>query len=223
VSYGKRSARNSRFRLYDIRVFINCPFDDAYKPIFDSIVFTVLHCGFRARCAIEIDDASQVRIERIFRIIEECRYGIHDLSRTELDRSTGLPRFNMPLELGMFLGAKRFGGGIHRRKACLIFDREAHRYQKFISDIAGQDIRAHGLDQARVISATRDWLRTCAGRAMPGGAEIRRQFRRFQGQLPLLGRELKLKPSEMTFNDFTNVATEWITKELALRRASSTR
>ena len=49
-------------------------------------------------------------------MIADCRYGIHDISRTELDRDSGLPRFNMPLELGIFLGAKRFGAEEQKRK-----------------------------------------------------------------------------------------------------------
>ena len=87
--------------------------------------------------------------------MEECRFGIHDLSRTQLDRRSRLPRFNMPLELGMFLAAKRFGVELQRRKNALILDRDRYRYQKFISDIAGQDIRAHDLGQAAAISVTR--------------------------------------------------------------------
>src|SRR5258708_5683890 len=108
-------AQSSRFNDYDISVFINCPFDRAYKPLFNSLVFATIYCGFRARCALEIDDGSQVRIDKIFAAIEECRFGIHDLSRTQLDNGTGLPRFNMPLELGMFLGAKRFGDRLQKR------------------------------------------------------------------------------------------------------------
>jgi len=48
----------------------------------------------------------------------------------------------MPLELGIFLGAKRFGGPKQKRKNCLILDREKYRYQQYCSDIAGQDIKA---------------------------------------------------------------------------------
>jgi hypothetical protein len=94
---------------YGGRVFVNCPFDESYLPIFNSIVFAVFDCGYQARCAKEIDDSGQVRIEKIFKIIAECRFGIHDISRTGLDLASGLPRFNMPFELGAFLGAKRFG------------------------------------------------------------------------------------------------------------------
>lgn len=42
----------------------------------------------------------------------------------------------MPLELGLFLGAKRYGTGKQRTKLCLILDRERYRYQKYCSDIA---------------------------------------------------------------------------------------
>jgi hypothetical protein len=129
-----RRRRNSRFGEYAINVFVNCPFDSAYRRMFRAIVFAVIHCGFRARCALEIDDSAEVRIDKIFKIVEECRYGIHDLSRTELDSRTRLPRFNMPLELGMFLGAKRFGVSLQRKKRCLVLDRAPHRYQKFISE-----------------------------------------------------------------------------------------
>ena len=46
---------------YDKRVFINCPFDAQYKPLFEAIVFAIHACGLRPRCALEIDDASEVR------------------------------------------------------------------------------------------------------------------------------------------------------------------
>lgn len=59
--------------------------------------------GFVARCALEEDDAGEFRLSKIERIIEECRFGINDLSAVALDVVTGLPRFNMPLELGLFL------------------------------------------------------------------------------------------------------------------------
>ena len=55
-------------------VFINCPFDSAYKPIFDAIIFAVSDLGFVARSALEIDDGAEFRLAKIERI-EECRYG----------------------------------------------------------------------------------------------------------------------------------------------------
>jgi hypothetical protein len=198
---------------YDISVFVNCPFDSGYRPLFRAIVFAIIHCGFQARCALEIDDAGQVRIEKILSIIDECRFGVHDLSRTELDQLSRLPRFNMPLELGLFLGAKRYGDGRHKRKVALIFDREPHRYQKFISDIAGQDIRAHRKKELDAITLTCEWLRSSAKRPIPGGALIGQRYRKFKGELPTLCKKLQLRRSEITFNDYSNIVTTWLAPE----------
>ena len=68
-------------------VFINCPFDDGYRPMFNALVFAIYDLGFVARCAREADDSGEVRIAKIERIIEECKFGIHDISEVTLDRS----------------------------------------------------------------------------------------------------------------------------------------
>lgn len=113
-------------------MFINCPFDDKYRALFHALIFGIYACGFRARSARELDDGGQTRIDKLYGLIDACRYGVHDLSRTELDKTHRLPRFNMPLELGIFLGAKRFGGRRQKEKRLLILDIEAYRYQKFV-------------------------------------------------------------------------------------------
>src|SRR6266852_3913264 len=191
---------------YAQRVFINCPFDSEYKPLFEAIVFAVLSCGFRPRCALEIDDSSEVRIDRIFKIIAECKYGIHDISRTQVTSASGLPRFNMPLELGMFLAAKRFGTGKQRRKVCLVLDTMPYRYQQFISDIAGQDIQVHNNSAREAITVVRNWLRNASrSTILPGGMEIYRRFQLFEQKLPALCVELKVQRNELTFNDSVSI------------------
>jgi hypothetical protein len=192
-------------------VFINCPFDAHYKELFEAIVFAVFACGFRPRCALEIDDGSQIRIEKIFNIISDCRFGIHDISKTELDETTHLPRFNMPLELGMFLGAKKYGQGAQKEKICLILDREGYRYQKFISDISGQDIRAHGNEPRTTISVVRNWLRSASPSiSMPGGEAVGARYDVFRKELPSLCRNLRLSTEELTFVDYTWLVKGWL-------------
>ena len=196
---------------YDRRVFINCPFDAQYKPLFEAIVFAVLDCGLRPRCALEIDDASEVRIDKVFKIIGACKYGVHDISRTEVTSASGLPRFNMPLELGMFLAAKRFGVGRQKQKVCLILDSMPYRYQQFISDIAGQDIQVHNNSVQEAISVVRNWLRSASGsKVLPGGMEIYRRFRLFEQDLPALCAEFRLERDELTFNDSASMITDWL-------------
>ena len=85
---------------YATNVFINCPFDADYESLFHAIVFAVIHCGYTVRCALEAEDTGATRIDRIYRLIEECCFGIHDISRIERDAVNNLPRFNMPFELG---------------------------------------------------------------------------------------------------------------------------
>jgi len=196
---------------YDRRVFINCPFDAQYKPLFEAIVFAIHDCGFRPRCALEIDDASEVRIDKVFKIIAECKYEVHDISRTEVTSASGLPRFNMPLELGMFLAAKRFGVGRQRQKVCLILDSMPYRYQQFISDIAGQDIQVHNNSAHEAITVVRNWLRNASGsRILPGGMEIYRRFQLFEQDLPALCGELRLERDELTFNDSASIISDWL-------------
>jgi hypothetical protein len=91
---------------YDDAFFINYPSDDEYRPIFQVIIFAIFDCGYTARSALEFIDTGEVRIDKIIRVIGQCRYGIHDISRTELDAASGPPRFNMPQELGFFLGQR---------------------------------------------------------------------------------------------------------------------
>ncbi len=197
---------------YNDNVFLNCPFDSAYKQLFDALVFAVHDCGFIARCALEEEDASQVRIDKIYNIIANCRYGIHDISRTELDETSGFPRFNMPLELGVFLGAKKFGTNEQKRKNCLILDKEQYRYQQFISDIAGQDIQAHNNSPEAIVTVVRNWLRNASEReTIPSGSIIWGRYQEFMRDLPQLAQECQLEVDELIFNDYTFVLAEWLT------------
>ena len=195
---------------YTDNVFINCPFDAAYKPLFDVMVFTIHDCGFIARCALEEEDASQVRIDKIYTIIADCCYGIHDISRIELDETSGFPRFNMPLELGIFLGAKRFGVADQKEKKCLILDKEPYRYQQFISDIAGQDIQSHHNEVETIVRVVRNWLRTASGRrAIPGGNIIWERYQTFFRDLPQTAEECQLDAEDLIFNDYLLVIAAW--------------
>jgi hypothetical protein len=100
---------------YDQNVFINCPFDNQYKPLFEAILFAVHRCGYILRCAKEFEDSSSIRIRNIVQLIRESKYSIHDLSRVSLDATEELPRFNMPLELGICYGAINFGNKKQKR------------------------------------------------------------------------------------------------------------
>lgn len=198
---------------FEKNVFINCPFDDAYVPLFNATVFAVHDMGFRPRCALEASNAGQVRLNRILDIISECKYSVHDLSRTELDRAYSLPRFNMPLELGLDLGCKRFGADYQQEKIILVMDVDRYRYQKFISDIAGQDISEHGGSVKQIVDVVREWLRPELDPRMviiPSGDAIFRRYKVFQKALPSICARLKWNPKRLRFVDFSFAVATWI-------------
>jgi hypothetical protein len=204
-------SRSAGSAHYGRNIFINCPFDDEYRPIFRAIVFTVAVCGYLPRCSLEHEDASQVRMTKILRLIADSALSIHDISRTELDEANQLPRFNMPLELGVFLGAKEFGSPRHRKKRCLVLDRERYRYQKFVSDIGGQDIRAHNGKADGAISAVRDWLRRdVKGTLLPGGSHLSAAYERFTTELPELCTVARLDEGMLTYTDFYELLKTWL-------------
>ena len=151
-------------------------------------------------------------MRKIKRIIRECRFGIHDISRVQLDAANHLPRFNMPLELGLFLGAQEYGAGAQKRKQSLVLDTERYRYQQFCSDIAGQDIRAHHESPAGIIAAVRSMLSTALdGEAkLPGPAAIRVRFEQFRKDLPIISRRMHAKVSELQFVELRYLIEDWL-------------
>ena len=192
-------------------VFINCPFSKDYEHFFRALIFTILRSGFKPRCSLEVDDGSDNRFDKICRIIGDCKLGVHDISKTEPDSKTKLPRFNMPLELGLFLAAKKFGDEQQSKKKCMIFDREPYRYQKFLSDISGQDVHPHAGKPSQLIAELSAWLRAeTKDPKVPGGVAINREFLLFQRALPALLRAINLDRNEMTFLDYRKLAENWI-------------
>jgi len=193
-------------------VFINCPFDDRFKPILRAIVFAVISSGYYARCALDATDSAEVRVAKIAAMIGECDWGIHDLSRVEIGVS-GLPRFNMAMELGLHLGARLLGEGRHRRKRALILDAERHRYQAALSDIGGQDIEAHGNDPEQAIRCVRNWLseyRSHGVLPLPGAAAMQADYRQFQAEAGALLAPRRLDFNDLTHSDFIFAVRDWI-------------
>ena len=191
-------------------VFINCPFDDDYQPMFDAMLFAISACGFRPRCALEVVDGSEVRINKLFRMIGECRFSIHDLSRVQLSEPAKLPRFNMPLELGIWLGAKHYGSR-QKNKVCLIVDAELHRFQKFVSDISGQDPVAHNDSPDQLVAVIRNWLQTVQpDLPLPGGSVFANFFQRFMLERIELTKNTLLVVEELTFLDRVRLIRVWL-------------
>jgi hypothetical protein len=202
--------RQNKTRSNNRTVFINCPFDPSYRKIFDAIVFSVCALEFEPRCALEQGSATEERLTKILKLIEQCPFGIHDLSYMKIDPGTRLPRHNMPFELGLFLGYE-FASRKLPKKSCLILDKEGYRYRKSLSDLSGRDVRAHQGTPTQAITVVRDWLVTESGRNdAPGGAFIVQRYRRFRRQLPKLCKTTRRKVAELSFWDYRGIVSAWL-------------
>ncbi len=140
-------------------VFINCPFDKDYLPIFDSVVFATVCCGFLPRCAIESGCTAVPRMDRITQAILSSKYSIHDLCRCKGEGDANLARFNMPLELGVSM-AQRFGPDGVQAHDWLLLVPKGSEYVRFVSDLAGFDPKQHDGTLSTVVPAVMSWLAT---------------------------------------------------------------
>jgi len=196
---------------YSDQVFINCPFDEEFSEIFRAFCFTILDCGFIPRCSLEIDNASQFRLKSIIDMIKECKYGIHDLSRIETDKKSKLPRFNMPFELGIFYSAREFGDGQQKNKQCIVTEKDKYRYQKFISDISGMDITAHGCSVKKATHKIRNWLLTASRRnSVPPANKIYSRYCKFEKDIKVICKKNKINYKEMPFIELVKNMTDWL-------------
>jgi hypothetical protein len=194
-------------------VFINCPFDKRYRPHLRSMVFTIIACGCTPRCALDTSDGAEVRLSRIAKLIGECDWAIHDRSRVQVRRGE-LPRFNMPMELGLHLGAKLFGDNRQKAKRALIMDADRHRYDRMLSDISGQDIEVHAENVDQMIACVRNWLsdgRPHSARPLRGAQVLQREYARFKTGIGAFLKGHRLDPlSRLTHSDYVFAVREWL-------------
>ncbi len=142
-------------------VFINCPFDDRYKPLFNALVFTVLSCGLIPLSAHAYVDSSKARLPRLIELMSFAKYSIHDLCRCHGEGPNNYARLNMPLELGISIGLSSANINTARdqhdklNKWHLLVPNKIDdvAYQKFISDLQGHDPFGHREDQPTLIAA----------------------------------------------------------------------
>ncbi len=140
-------------------VFINCPYDDDYRPIFDGVLFATVCCGFLPRSAIESGCTSVPRMDRITSALLSSKYSIHDLCRCKGEGDANLARFNMPLELGVCM-AQRFGPEGKENHDWLLLVPLKSEYARYLSDLAGFDPKQNDGTVETIVPAVMSWLAT---------------------------------------------------------------
>ena len=144
-------------------VFINCPYDESYRPLMDAMILGTVACDLTPRSAIDRADKTRARLDRICDLISECRYSIHELSRCTGEGELGYARFNMPLELGMAI-EKHYLAQDHEWLALVP---AGYGYLRFVSDLSGFDPTEHDNTEEGLLSKVMRWLNVTSGGPPP--------------------------------------------------------
>lgn len=193
-------------------VFYNFPFDAEYQQLRDVVVFTIMACNFSPICASDVTSSGEPRFAKIITLIRNSRLSIHDLSRTESDQVTGLARFNMPLELGVCIGAQYFErpNKTKRRRECLILGHNLNHHRDSMSDLAGNDISVHKNDPKTAITLVRNWLDQFSDSKCIGGMEIYKMYLNFRKYLPEICQADKISTEELTYSNYVSFVSDWL-------------
>lgn len=140
-------------------IFINCPFDNKYKPMLRAMLFVARFYGLDVKIASSDTDSKSNRLQRIMDLMKESKYSVHDLSKLMAEKRKEYYRMNMPFELGLDYG---LGGD---EKVFLIFENEAYKLKIALSDINGWDVRPHNNKPEQLILEFRKWI--VANRELP--------------------------------------------------------
>jgi hypothetical protein len=193
-------------------VFINCPFDNYYFPLLKPLLFTLIYIDLVPRIS-ETSDSGEFRLLKIRDLMAVSQYSIHDLSRMEPLKQKDYPRFNMPFECGIDFGL-RMSSNEYASKKFLILEKEQHRYQKVISDISGNDIKAHKNEPEQIVKVIRDWFKPTQLN-IPRHREIWLAYNEFVYDYEQILINEKYDPKDiysLTFSDIIEFMTAWISE-----------
>jgi hypothetical protein len=194
-------------------VFINCPFDNNYFRLLRPLLFTLCYVDLNPKIS-ETSDSGEIRLHKIKGLIEDSQYSIHDLSRMEPLKEDDLPRFNMPFECGIDFGIKLSNPEKYKDKRFLILEKEQYRYQKVISDISGNDIKAHKNNPENIIKVVRDWFKPINNN-IPRHKEIWLAYNEFEYDYEEILKEEGYDPNDinsLTFFDIIEIIEAWCTE-----------
>jgi hypothetical protein len=186
-------------------IFLNIPCDSKFQNLCLAYICGISALGFVPRATLEIPGGIR-RLDRIFKLIQECRYSVYDLSRVELDvKRTPTPRFNMPFELGLCVAWQRIGD---RKHTWSVYESRDRRLAKSLSDLNGTDPYIHGS------TVTGVFRELCSAFVRPGRQpsiwEMRRVYWDVRESLPEILKRAGPKSiySARVFKDICVIASE---------------
>ncbi len=186
----RAKARVARGRSRSSRgtAFLNVPCDRNYEDCYLAFIAGLCGFGLIPRATVELPGGAR-RLDRIFRLVQSCRYSFHDLSRVELDRRPpATPRFNMPFELGLAVALARTR---RREHAWFVFEAVKHRLNKSLSDLDGTDPYIHHCRPIGVLRALTNAL--ARSRHRPALRDLENIFADLRKTAAVIKKDLRTK------------------------------
>ncbi len=192
-------------------VFLNIPYDVGFESLYVAYVVGLTQLGLAINAALAVPN--QRRLGTIIELIDRSDVSIHDLSRVEVSR--GVPRFNMPVELGLALYRSHITNGKHR---VFIFERKRYRAQRSTSDVNGIDPQIHNGTVKGLMSGLRNIFRQ--SQDVTTVPEMLASYRVVKKKIPELRRNAGSKSlfEAAIFQDLTLAALVESQKLIARRR-----
>jgi hypothetical protein len=162
-------------------VFLNIPYDAQFQPLYLAYIVGLTELGLTPKATLAIPGGI-ARLDRIFALIQQCAYSVHDLSRVELDLTPPpTPRFNMPVELGLAIAWAKLHPTRHTWFVC---ESQNRRAQKSVSDLNGTDFNIHdGTPEGVMRELTNAFVRRRDHTAVP---KMMQSYRKVKTLLPKL-------------------------------------
>lgn len=161
-------------------VFLNLPYDSKFENLYLSYICAINALGMAPRVTLEIPGGAR-RLDRIFALIRDCEFSVHDLSRVQLDaRRPRAPRFNMPFELGLAVAWEKMGRGRH---VWFVMEEVNYRLAKSLSDLNGTDPYIH---DGNVEGVFREMGNAFVRRKKPSVAQMWSIYREVRKQIPAI-------------------------------------
>lgn len=195
-------------------VFLNIPYDAGFEDLYLGYIVGLTQLGLRINVALAVPN--QGRLETIIELIEKSDFSVHDLSRVQV--SHGVPRFNMPVELGIALYRSHVTRGKHK---IFIFDAKQYRTQRSTSDVNGIDPQIHNGTVKGLMSGLRNIFRQTGD--VTSVPEMLASYRAVMQKLPELRRNAGSRSlfEPAIFKDLTVAALVESQKLIARRKRGS--
>jgi hypothetical protein len=186
-------SRNTQARSSDRErnVFINCPFDEDYRPCFEALLFIVAASGYTVRCALEDADGASIRFDKLRKLIAESPHTIHDLLPHRAQQGC-VATLQHAIRARACHGSEVLWQPQAATQQCAHSGAQGLHSDAYLSDLGGNDPASHNGDPLQLMAAVTRFLHASpTGKVLAGPKSVFVRFTRFKEGLQTMAGALQ--------------------------------